>query len=62
MREYLLKPVAFHGAKLPTHGVDEKTEGVVENVSGNGNHGAVYGGMVGAHFGGADDYVEILYP
>ena len=38
---------------------DEKTEGVIEDASGNGNHGAIYGGMVGTHFDGADDYVEM---
>lgn len=38
---------------------DEKTRDVVEDVSGNGNHGIVYGSMVGTHFDGSDDYVEL---
>ena len=46
-------------AELDLYDFDEKTEGVIEDASGNGNHGAIYGGMVGTHFDGADDYVEM---
>ena len=38
---------------------DANTAGVVEDASGNGNHGTIHGGMVGTHFDGADDYVEM---
>lgn len=38
---------------------DKKTQAVVEDASGNGNHGIIYGSMVGTHFDGADDYVEL---
>ncbi len=38
---------------------DESTRDVVEDVSGNGNHGIVYGSMAGTHFDGSDDYVEL---
>lgn len=38
---------------------DKKTNSVVEDVSGNGNHGVLYGGIVGTHFDGSDDYVEL---
>ncbi len=38
---------------------DETTEAVVEDVSGNGNHGTIFGAMVGTHFDGVDDYVEL---
>ena len=38
---------------------DKKTNSVVEDVSGNGNHGILYGGIVGTHFDGSDDYVEL---
>ncbi len=29
------------------------------DLSGNGNHGTVYGGMTGGYFDGADDYVQL---
>lgn len=38
---------------------DESTNGIAIDRSGNGNHGAIYGGMLGTHFDGADDYVEM---
>lgn len=38
---------------------DENTEDIVEDVSGNGNHGIIYGSMAGTHFDGSDDYVEL---
>ena len=38
---------------------DENTSGVVEDKSGNGNHGALFGGKTGPAFDGVDDYVEM---
>lgn len=38
---------------------DDGTEGVIEDASGNGNHGVIYGGMTGTHFDGVDDYVDM---
>ncbi len=38
---------------------DSSADGVVEDLSGNGNHGIIHGGLVGCGFDGYDDYVEM---
>ncbi len=38
---------------------DVRPSGYIPDESGNGNHGVVYGGMVGGVFDGADDYVQM---
>ncbi len=59
----LKKPVIVNEKTLLSYKFDEKDGEIIHDISGNGNHGAAYNGLVigedGAIFDGNDDYVAM---